>query len=112
MHKLGKSYKLLNQPHEYGMPAGSLMSYSTGASAESQILGRRPEEGSWQGSLQEQGWLGILELDIVPFADEIHQHLGDNINAQNFPPQTYYRTLGTLKENQKIKKESDIRLFC
>lgn len=84
MHKLDKLYKLLNQPHEYGMPAGSLMSYSTGASVESQTLQCRPEEKSWQGSLQEKGWLGILELEIVPFADEIHQHLGDNINAQYF----------------------------
>lgn len=80
MQKQGKLNKLLNQPHEYGMPAGSLMSNSTGASAESQTLRSRPDEISRQGSLQEQGWLEILELDIVPFVDEIHQHLGDRKN--------------------------------
>lgn len=99
IHNLGNFYKLLNQPHEYGIPAGSWMSYWPGASAESQTPGSWPGQTHWSGSLQGQGWLGISELENVPFADGIHQHLDGNINAEHRYLKLF--TLGTLKETQK-----------
>lgn len=99
IHNLGNFYKLLNQPHEYGIPAGSWMSYWPGASAESQTPGSWPGQTHWWGSLQGQGWLGISELENVAFADGIPQHLDGNINAEHRSLKLF--TLGTLKEIQK-----------